>query len=225
MDQTQEMKALLQAMESPATKVGVKADNVNSTQAMKTLLESIEAPEVDEPKNAYANTPNEQTLDSKTQQDMGRDLNKKKAFQSPRKSGDNTKAGRMQLIDLEEKRLTDAYDKFKLNESALRKGMKWDTRRELADLLGDALREADLDGIIGHENFNEALRLMWEGDWNEATDYLMQYYATQNGGEPRNWQAIAEDLADNLEHICVELDEREPVALESTGEVNHTLSS
>ena len=196
---------------------------MDQTEQMKVLLEAVDAPEVDEPKASYANAPNEQTLDSKTQQDMGRDLNKKKAFQSPRKGGDNTKAGRMQLIDLEEQRLTAAYTEYKLNESALRKGMKWDTRRELADLMGDALREADLDGILGHENFNEALRLMWEGDWNEATDYLMQYYTTGEGGEPRNWQAVAEDLADNLEYIATDLKDL-PMTEEVTGEVNHSLT-
>ena len=230
MDSTEQMKALMAAMGGDDTvqtkqsnglvEIGHKADG---TGAMKVLLESIDAPEVDEPKDAYANAPNEQTLDSQTQQNFGRDLNKKKAFQSPRKAGDNTKAGRMQLVDLEEERLTDELKKFKLTESALRKGMKWDTRRELADLMGDALREADLDGILGHENFNEALRLMWEGDWNEATDYLMQYYTTGEGGEPRNWQAVAEDLADNLEYIATDLKDL-PMTEEVTGEVNHSLT-
>jgi hypothetical protein len=200
---------------------------MDQTEQMKVLLEAVDAPKVDEPKDAYANTPNEQTLDSATQQNFGDDLHKKKPRQFKYKPGDNSRAARMHEYKLEEDRLTKAFDKFKLSESALSKGMKWDTRRELADLIGDALRQADLDGVLGHEIFNEALRLMWEGDWNEATDYLMQYYGTHDGGEPRNWQAVADDLADNLEYIATDLNEREMPAMEAapTGEVNHTLPS
>jgi len=193
---------------------------MDQTTQMKTLLEAVDGtPKVDEPEKGYANTPGEQTLDSATQQNFGRDLNKKKSYQHPSRDGDNAMASKLHAYTLEEERLTREFKKLKLDESSLRKGKKWDTRRELADLIGDALREADLDGVLGHENFNEALRLMWEGDWNEATDYLMQYYATSDGGEPRNWQAIAEDLADNLEYIATDLKEKEEdMSLETAGD-------
>ena len=183
---------------------------MDQTTQMKLLLEAVKAPEVDKPKATYSNTPGEQTLDSATQQNFGDDLHKKKPAQYKQKAGDNARADKTEL----EEALTAKFNKFKLNESALRKGMKWDTRRELADLIGDALREADLDGVLGHENFNEALRLMWEGDWNEATDYLMQYYTGGDGGEPRNWQAIADDLADNLEYIATDLCEKQEAVAE-----------
>jgi len=232
MDSTEQMKALMAAMGGDDTvqtkqsnglvEIGHKADG---TGAMKVLLESIDAPEVDEPKDAYANAPNEQTLDSQTQQNFGRDLNKKKAFQSPRKAGDNTKAGRMQLVDLEEERLTDELKKFKLTESAWSKQLKWDTRRELAELMRGAIEEvSNLLDVISTDQFNIALQLMWDNDWNGATDEIMQWYGTSDGGEPRDWQAIAEDLADNLKHIATDLNERPLPALESTGEVNHSLT-
>jgi hypothetical protein len=175
---------------------------------MKVLLESIDAPEVDEPEENYANAPEEEYLDSKTQQDMGRDLNKKKAFQSPRKSGDNTKAGRKQLLDLEEARLTSALDKFKLIES---KDWSWTKKRELADHLEDVLKPTPLLNIISTEEFNRVLNILAGGDADAATDELMQHYSDHNGGEPRNWQAWAEDIYDDMVFL---LDQRRQATID-----------
>ena len=52
---------------------------MDQTTQMKVLLEAVDAPKVDEPEKGYANTPHEQTLDSATQQNFGRDLHKKKS--------------------------------------------------------------------------------------------------------------------------------------------------
>lgn len=189
---------------------------------MKVLLEAVDAPEVDEPKDGFANSPNEQTLDSATQQNFGDDLHKKKSKQFKYKPGDNPRAAKMHEYKLQEDRLTDAFDKFKLVESALRKGMKWDTRKELSELVWDAVQETgELADVISNDEFNIAVQYMWDSQFEDATMHLMQYYATQDGGEPRNWQAISDDLADNLEYISTDLDERaskEDMALETAGD-------
>ena len=177
---------------------------------MKVLLEAIDAPEVDHPKRSYANTPGEQTLDSATQQNFGRDLNKKKPKQFKYKPGDNSRAARMHEYRLEEDRLTKAFRKFKLNESA----DSWSKKREGAKLLDDAIKDAGLEWVISHEIFNMALNSIMDGDWDSACDIIMGEYSDHNGGEPRNWQAIADDLCDDLEYIVssrIEKVKEEPV--------------
>lgn len=214
---TEQMKALMQAMEAPETSQVLRSTGqieqgflADGTGAMKVLLESIDAPEVDEPKDDYANTPEEEYLDSKTQQDMGRDLNKKKSFQSPRKSGDNTKAGRKQLADLEiaESKLSKRFERFKLLES---KDWGWTKKRELADHLEDILKPTPLINIISTEEFNRVLNILAGGDADGATMELMQHYSDHNGGEPRNWQAWAEDIYDDMVFL---LDQRRQTTID-----------
>ena len=196
-DTTAQMKSLLQAMEG-GPHVAEPKTTADGTQAMKVLLEAVDAPEVDEPKDAYANTPNEQTLDSSTQQDMGRDLNKKKGFQSQYHKGDNPLAGRMQEVKLKEDALAAQFKKLKLRETA---DYRWSKKRELAAHLDDILRSTPLNDIISPADFNEALNALFAGDSDLACDLLMQHYSDHNGGEPRNWQAIADDLCDDLDFI------------------------
>ena len=199
---------------------------MDQTETMKLLLEAVDGtPKVDEPKKGYANTPDEQTLDSSTQQNFGDDLHKKKSFQHPSRDGDNPRASKkMEEYKLAEERLTKEFEQMKLNESAWSKQLKWDTRRELAELMRGAIEEvSNLLDVISNEQFNMALQLMWDGDHDGAVDEIMQHYATRDGGEPRDWQATAEDLADSFLHISTDLNERPLPALESTGEINHTL--
>jgi len=191
---------------------------------MKTLLEAVDGtPQVDEPKNGYANTPDEQTMDSSTQQNFGDDLHKKKSFQHPSRDGDNPRASkRMEEYKLAEDKLTAAFEKFKLNEG-MEPNQPWTTKKELAALLDAAIKDTGvLNQIISPEDFSRALGMMLDQDYASATDFLMGEYSDHNGGTPRDWYAIAEDLAEELEEI---VDLRQDVAMEATGEVNHPLSS
>jgi len=102
---------------------------MDQTTQMKTLLEAVDGtPQVDEPKNGYANTPDEQTMDSSTQQNFGDDLHKKKSFQHPSRDGDNPRASkRMEEYKLAEDKLTAAFEKFKLNEG-MEPNQPWTTK-------------------------------------------------------------------------------------------------
>ena len=196
---------------------------MDQTTQMKVLLEAVDGtPKVDEPKNGYANTPDEQTLDSSVQQNFGDDLHKKKSFQHPSRDGDNPRASKkMEEYRLAEDRLSKAFEKFKLNE-AMEPNQPWTTKKELAALLDAAIKDTGvLDQIISPEDFSRVLGMMLDQDSSSATDFLMGEYSDHNGGTPRDWYAIAEDLAEELEEI---VDLRQDVAMEATGEVNHTLS-
>jgi len=188
---------------------------MTQTTDMKLLLEAIDGtPKVDEPKKTYANTPNEQTLDSATQQNFGRDLHKKKSFQSISKAGDNTQAGRLQLYTLEEKRLTNAFKKFKLLESS--DTDKWSSKKELYRLIDQAVNNAgsDLHYSVTKEYIMRAIELVMDNDTMSATQELMQDFTDHNGGERRDHDVYAEELNDELDFI---LSNRIEEALETAG--------
>lgn len=196
---------------------------MDQTETMKVLLEAVDGtPKVDEPKDGYANTPDEQTLDSATQQNFGDDLHKKKSFQHPSRDGDNPRASKkMEEYKLAEDKLTAAFEQFKLNEG-MEPNQPWSTKKELAALLDDAIKDTGvLNQIISPEDFDRALGMMMDQDYAAATDFLMGEYSDHNGGTPRDWYVIANDLAEELEEI---VDLRQDVAMEAVGEINHTLS-
>ena len=194
---------------------------MDHTTQMRTLLEAVDVPKVDQPKKAYANTPGEQTLDSATQQNFGDDLHKKKAYQHPSRDGDNAMASKLHQYNLEEQRLKKAFKKFKLNEGS---DDTWSTKKECSALLDQAIKNTGvLDSIITPEDFHTALGMMMDssliGQAETVTTFLMTEYTDHNGGTPRNWSAISEDLEEELQDIVdLKVDEALETAGDSTGE-------
>jgi hypothetical protein len=188
---------------------------MDQTTEMKLLLEAVDVPKVDHPKKAYANQPNEQTLDSATQQNFGDDLHKKKSYQHPSRDGDNARASKLIQYNLEEKRLSVAFKKFKLNESA--EADKWSSRKELYNLVDQAIGNAgpDLHYSVTKEYMMAAIERILDGDTMGATDELMQDFTDHNGGERRDHDIYAEELNDELDWI---VSNRIEEALETQGD-------
>lgn len=188
---------------------------MDQTTQMKLLLEAVDVPKVDEPKNAYANSPHEQTLDSATQQNFGNDLNKKKSYQHPSRDGDNARASKLIAYNLEEKRLSVAFKKFKLNESS--ESDKWSGRKQLYKLVDQAVHNAgdDLHYSVTKEYMMAAIEFIMDGDTMSATQELMQDFTDHNGGERRDHDVYAEELSDELDWI---ISNRIEEALETAGD-------
>jgi len=188
---------------------------MDQTTQMKVLLEAVDAPKVDQPKKGYANTPNEQTLDSATQQNFGRDLNKKKSYQHPSRDGDNARAAKLTQYTLEEERLTRAFKKFKLNEG-LSLDTKWTTERELAKILSTMINaDDDLEHIVSKDEFDKAHFDMMVGDAETAADNLLSRYTTGDDRERQDFTIVRNDVVSVLKGI---LDNRVEQALETAGD-------
>ena len=85
---------------------------MNIHDQMKNLMEAVDPAKYDEPKAGYSNTPKEQTLDMKTMNDMGNDLNRKKNAQFRAKDGDNPMAMTpVKVLDVQES-LQRKYEEF-----------------------------------------------------------------------------------------------------------------
>ncbi len=188
---------------------------MDHTEQMKVLLEAVDAPKVDEPEKGYANTPHEQTLDSATQQNFGRDLHKKKSYQHPSRDGDNARAAKLTQYTLEEERLTKAFKKFKLNEG-LALDTKWTTERELAKILSTMINaDDDLEHIVSKDEFDRAHFDMMAGDAETAADDLLGARTTGDGGERQDSTIVRNDVVKMLASI---LDNRVEQALETAGD-------
>ncbi len=192
---------------------------MDQTTQMKVLLEAVDVPKVDEPKKAYANSPDEQTLDSETQQNFGNDLHKKKSFQHPSRDGDNPRAAKLTEYTLEEARLTEAFEQFKLVEG-VSIDSKWSTDRELAKILQAMInKDDDLENIVTKEQFRNAHSSLMSGDAFEALTELMSNYSSQNGGEMHDHDMVAEGVLSDLEDILKNrIDQTLETAGDSTGE-------
>lgn len=91
---------------------------MDSHDEMVKLMEAVDKVEplkVDEPEGSYANTPNEQTIDMKTMNDSGDDLNRVKDEQMLGRPGDSAWAGSPVKVKHVKERLEKAYEEF-LNE-------------------------------------------------------------------------------------------------------------
>jgi len=189
---------------------------MNNTEQMTLLLEAVDGtPKVDSPKSGYANTPNEQTLDSATQQNFGNDLNKKKSYQHPSRDGDNPRASAMTEYKLkEEKRLTAAFERFKLNES-VSIDTKWSSDRELAKILQTMIKnDDDLEYNVGKPEFDKAHFDMMAGDASAAADNLLSRVTTGDDHARNDFHIIRNEIIDALEGI---LANRQEEAFETAG--------
>jgi hypothetical protein len=176
---------------------------MDNTSHMKLLLEAVDSPKVDLPKSGYANTPKEQTLDSAIQQGMGNDLHKSKPFQQKRTPGDNPRAAEMREYKLkEEARLTSAFNKFKLNESADLSANTWETGRELGKILRSFIdKDDDLEHIVGREQFANAHKHLMMGHGTQAVTDLMANYTDRDGGDMHDDQMVFDGILEDLNRI------------------------
>lgn len=169
---------------------------MNNHDDFKRLMEAVEPVKVDTPKNTYSNTPNEQVLDSATQQGFGNDLHKVKSSQYKQKDGDNPRAD---ATIKEQARLTRAFKKLKLTEGA----DQWSNIKELAKMVDETIKDqgSDLSSTVTRTMFKEAIELLLAGNMMGAVDCIMGEFSDHNGGERRDHDAYAHDLAEDLQFI------------------------
>jgi hypothetical protein len=169
---------------------------MNNHDDLIRLMEAVEPREVDQPKNSYANTPEEQYLDSATQQNFGDDLHKVKPAQYKQRAGDNPRSAEALK---EEKRLAAQFKAFKINEGA----MEWSSTKELARLVDDAIKDQgnDLSSTVTRAMFKQSMDFLLDGNVPSAVDVIMSEFSDHNGGERRDHDAYADDLTDELNAI------------------------
>ena len=169
---------------------------MNNHDDLKRLMEAVAPVKVDEPGHTYSNTPEEQYLDSATQQNFGDDLHKVKPAQYKQKAGDNPRAA--ETIK-EEARLTKQFKKFKVMEGA----SEWSSVKELSSLVDEAIKDQgnDLSSTVTRSMFKSAVDAMLDSNVGQAIDIIMSQFSDHNGGERRDHDAYADELEEELNAI------------------------
>ncbi len=147
----------------------------------------MEAIDVDHPTVAHANTPNEQVLDSATQQNMGDDLHKKKPNQYRSKDGDNPRAHRPALVDQIEESLASKWEQFKLTEGAKPDYIDIDKDGDKKEPMKKAAKDAE------EEQLDELSTDMYQR-YDDAADAAIDYH--DKSASQMNRRASSDDASD-----------------------------